>query len=65
MTRKQVSFPVSDKEHEQIKRLAQKERRTIKLLVLSAFDRSIRDGIGKRKKKKKTAPSSAATLQRA
>lgn len=38
MTRKQVSFPVSDKEHEQIKRLAQKERRTIKLLVLSAFD---------------------------
>lgn len=24
MTRKQVSFPVSDKEHEQIKRLAQK-----------------------------------------
>lgn len=39
MTRKQVSFPVSDKEHEQIKRLAQKERRTIKQLVLSAFDR--------------------------
>ena len=39
MTRKQVSFSVSDKEHEQIKRLAQKERRTIKHLVLSDFDR--------------------------
>lgn len=39
MVRKQVSFPVSEEEHEQIKRLAEKERRTIKQLVLSAFDK--------------------------
>ena len=39
MTRKQVSFPVTNKEHEQIKQLAKKERRTIKQLVLSAFDK--------------------------
>lgn len=39
MPRKQVSFPVSEEEHEQIKQLAKKERRTIKQLVLSAFDK--------------------------
>lgn len=39
MSRKQVSFPVTDEEHEQIKKLAKKERRTIKQLVLSAFDK--------------------------
>lgn len=39
MVRKQVSFPVSEEEHEQIKRLAEKERRSIKQLVLSAFDK--------------------------
>lgn len=39
MARKQVSFPVSEKEHEQIKQLADRERRSIKQLVLSAFDK--------------------------
>ena len=39
MTRKQVSFPVTNKEHEQIKKKKKKERRTIKQLVLSAFDK--------------------------
>lgn len=39
MARKQVNFPVSEKEHEQIKRLAEKERRSVKQLVLSAFDK--------------------------
>lgn len=39
MERKQVNFPVSPKEHEQIKKLAEKERRSVKQLVLSAFDR--------------------------
>lgn len=39
MERKQVNFPVSPEEHEQIKRLAEKERRSIKQLVLSAFDK--------------------------
>lgn len=39
MSRKQVSFPVTDEEHERIKALAKKERRTVKHLVLSAFDR--------------------------
>lgn len=39
MPRKQISFPVTDEEHEQIKKLATKERRTIKQLVLDAFDK--------------------------
>lgn len=39
MTRKQISFPVTEKEHQQIKELAKRERRTIKQLVLDAFDR--------------------------
>lgn len=39
MERKQVNFPVTTKEHEQIKQLAKKQRRTVKQLVLDAFDR--------------------------
>lgn len=39
MKRKQVNFPVSEKEHEQIKQLAEEQRRTVKQLVLDAFDR--------------------------
>ena len=33
---KKVSFPVTPQEHERIKQLAQKERRTIKLLSFNA-----------------------------
>lgn len=36
---KKVSFPVTPQEHERIKRLAKKERRTIKLLFLNALDK--------------------------
>ena len=39
MERKQVNFPVTNQEHEAIKRLAAKERRTVKQLVLDALDR--------------------------
>ena len=39
MPEKKISFPVTEEEHGKIKRLAKKERRTIKLLVLEAFDR--------------------------
>jgi hypothetical protein len=39
MERKQVNFPVSEKEHEQIKRLAAKQRRSIKQLFLDMLDR--------------------------
>ncbi|MCH5277486.1 MAG: hypothetical protein J1E80_06575 [Desulfovibrionaceae bacterium] len=49
MPRKQVSFPVTDKEHEQIKQLAKSERRTIKQLVLSAFDKLYPGWNGERK----------------
>lgn len=38
MERKQVSFPVTSDEHEAIKKVAEKERRTIKQLVLSMLD---------------------------
>ena len=36
---KKVSFPVTPQEHERIKQLAQKERRTIKLLFFNALDK--------------------------
>lgn len=51
MARKQISFPVSDKEHDEIKTLAAKERRTIKQLVLDAFDRLYPDWTKKQDKK--------------
>lgn len=37
---KKVSFPVSPEEHEAIKDLAQKERRTIKHLFFYALDKT-------------------------
>lgn len=37
MSRKQISFSVSDEEHEQIKVLASRERKTIKQLILEAI----------------------------
>ena len=36
---KKVSFPVTPEEHERIKQLAKKERRTIKLLFFNALDK--------------------------
>ncbi len=37
MSRKQISFSVSDEEHEKIKVLASRERKTIKQLILEAI----------------------------
>lgn len=53
MARKQISFPVSDKEHAEIKALAEKERRTIKQLVLDAFDKLYPDWMKKKDKEEK------------
>lgn len=39
MDRKQVNFPVTEKEHEQIKALAAKQRRSIKQLFLDMLDK--------------------------
>ena len=39
MKRKQIAFPVSSEEHKEIKRLAAKQRRTIKQLFLEMLDR--------------------------
>lgn len=39
MDRKQVNFPVTTEEHERIKALAAKERRSIKQLFLDMLDR--------------------------
>lgn len=39
MERKQVAFPVTFAEHEKIKALAAKERRTIKQLFLDMLDK--------------------------
>ena len=39
MDRKQVNFPVTAEEHERIKALAAKERRSIKQLFLDMLDR--------------------------
>lgn len=39
MERKQVNFPVTGREHEQIKQLAAKQRRSIKQLFLDMLDK--------------------------
>ncbi len=39
MERKQINFPVTEKEHEAIKNIATKERKTIKQLFLSMLDK--------------------------
>lgn len=37
MTKKQISFSVTDEEHEKVKVLASKERKSIKQLILEAI----------------------------
>lgn len=37
-SKKQINFPVTEAEHEDIKNLARRERRSIKNLILHAFD---------------------------
>lgn len=54
---KKVSFPVTPQEHERIKQLAQKERRTIKLLFFNALDKLYP---GWDREEKKAAPSRTA-----
>ncbi len=57
MPNKKISFPVSDEEHEQIKNLAKEERRTIKQLVLDAFDK-LYPGWNMNQRKLKIEPTS-------
>lgn len=43
MERKQINFPVSIKEHDAIKKLADRERRPIKQLILDMLDKMYPD----------------------
>lgn len=52
MTRKQISFEVSEEEHTRIKTLAANERRSIKQLFLDMLDKIYPDWNGSERKLK-------------